>query len=127
MTGDTYQWGGDARGLELGLRATPSEVRAGEAIDVRLVARNGAPDALAIAPNIALIVRRGDLVEEQAGGPRWSDDLRIEAGETVELLAWRLTDEQLGADAGERVLYAVYRPREGVDVRSGDARIEVIA
>jgi hypothetical protein len=120
-----YHWGSDRGGLELGLRVRPSAPRVGEAIDVQLAARNRSSGAHAIAPNLTLALRTGDALDEYAGGPRSAEDLRVGPGEVLELVSWRLTQDQLGTRAGPRVLYAVYRPREGGELRSGEVSIEV--
>jgi hypothetical protein len=126
MTGDTYEWGSGANGLELGLRARPSVVHAGGAVDIELAVRNRSAAPLTVGPSIALLVRSGDTVDEHGSGPRSSEDTRVGAGETIALLSWQLTDEQFGSAPGPRVLSAVYRPAGGGELRSAQVRFEVV-
>ena len=124
---DTYHWGAEASGLEIGLRLSASAIRAGEAVNIQLAVRNRSQHALGVSPRFALLVRRGDTVEEYGSGPRSSKDMMIDAGETLELLSWRLTEEQLGPPPGTCLISAAYRPHERDELRSAEARVEMIA
>jgi hypothetical protein len=124
---DEYHWAGDPQGVELGLAATPAAVARGGSVAVKLAVRNRAASSAAIEPEIVLMVRHGERIEEMMGGPRASEALTVEPGELLEMVTWRLHEEQLGSAPGERVMWAVYRPHGGAEVSSGEARIEVVA
>jgi hypothetical protein len=122
---DNFCWSGDRQGLELGLRASAHSIRSDGAVEVRFAARNNSPRVLAVAPAIALFVKRGELVEEQFGGPSFAEPMPIPPHETLELLTWRLTTDQLGAAPGPRTVWAVYRPSGAAEARTGEVTIEV--
>jgi hypothetical protein len=122
---DSYHWGSDRGGLELGLRVRPTAPRVGDALDVQLAARNRSTSPHAVGPNLALALRTGDRLDEYPSGPRSAREIRVGAGEVVELLSWRLTEEQLGPGPGPRVLYVVYRAPDG-ELRTGEVHVEVM-
>ena len=124
---ESYHWGEDASGVQLGLQAAPSTVRKGQAVNVRVAVRTRSSSSLTLESSFALVLRRGDLIDEQGGGPRATEGVTLDAGEFREILGWQLDEEQLGAEAGERVIWAAYRPSVGAEIRSGEARIEVLA
>ena len=125
-TDPSYRWGGDPKGLQVGVRIVPTQVRPGDSIDVRVAVHNGSPDAVTVESRFALFVQRGDTLDEHVGGPRSSEPFAVPAGAVLEIVAYQLDGEQLGATAGQRALWAVYRPSAGPELRSGHARLEVL-
>jgi hypothetical protein len=123
---ETIQWSPDPGDLQLGLRASSLSLRGGETVQLTLSVRNRGTAPVTLAPYFALMLRRGDTVDEHGSGPRAIHGEPLAPGETRDVLGWQLNEDQLGPGPGERVVWVVYRPGDGAELRSGDARIAVI-
>jgi hypothetical protein len=124
---ESYHWGGDPNATQIGIRVVPGSIHNGETVNVKVAIHNGSSRPLTIESQFTLVVQRGELTEEHVGGPRSAEALAVSPGATLEVAGWQLDGEQLGSDAGECLVWTVHRPSTGRELRSGIARIEVLA
>jgi len=119
-----YRWGPERDGVEIGLWASRASVKVGEPVDLRAAARNVSASAASVDAMLILVIESGGTRIEDASGPRSSEPFLVPPHGQVDLLGWRLSQEQLGTAPGARKIWV--RRRGDAAPLSGVIELDVV-
>ncbi len=123
MSVKDFHWGKAGARVKIGIWADQLTVEPGKTVELRAAVRNVSDESLGLGHDFGLAVKHDEDVSEYFGGPRPSEPIFLEPGESKELLGWSLSEES-GLKAGINECWIIYRAACGV-IQSAVIEIKV--